>query len=176
MSCVTEGNFFVTVNRAPDKPVLERKTSTALKVKQEFLNYQWLRYGQPIAGANSQLYNTTRSGLYSVLVSSKEGCSTESDAYGIGVNTDVKNANTQVGLKLYPNPALELITLSFNPIHEETHTIRIYDLSGAIIHERYVTSSGPTVSVTFDISEFSSGVYIIQINNHPALTTKFIKH
>lgn len=92
----------------------------------------------------------------------------------VGVNEP--SSSTIPALKLYPNPALELITLSFNPIHEETHTIRIYDLSGAIIHERYVTSSGPTVSVTFDISEFSSGVYIIQINNHPALTTKFIKH
>jgi len=158
-SCVTEGNFFVTVNRAPDKPVLERKTSTALKVKQEFLNYQWLRYGQPIAGANSQTYNTTRSGLYSVLVSSKEGCTTESDAYGIGVNIGVKNSNTQVGFKLYPNPSNGLVYLELDDQSVTETNIKVFDALGKLVYETEIN----TFITELNLSNIADGTYFVRL-------------
>lgn len=40
-------------------------------------SYQWYRYGQPISGANTAMYNVTTEGKYQVRVISQEGCSSD---------------------------------------------------------------------------------------------------
>jgi hypothetical protein len=78
-------------------------------------------------------------------------------------------------LTLYPNPAEELITLSFPSSPNETTEIQVYDLFGSLVDETNVTPIGPITSTTIDVSTYASGVYVIQINNHSAQTAKFIK-
>ncbi len=159
LKCVTAGNFFVTVNRAPDKPVIDRKTSTVLQVQQQFTFYQWLRYGQPIAGATSQSYNTTRSGLYSVKVSSKEGCSTESDAYAIGVNIGVNNANTQVGFKMYPNPSNGMIYIELDDQSATETSVKVFDALGKLVYETEIN----TFITQLDLSNIADGTYFVRL-------------
>jgi len=78
-------------------------------------------------------------------------------------------------LTLYPNPAEELITLSFPSSPNETTEIQVYDLFGSLVDETNATPIGPITSTTIDLSTYASGVYVIQINNHSAQTAKFIK-
>ncbi|WP_343532488.1 gliding motility-associated C-terminal domain-containing protein [Pedobacter sp.] len=40
-------------------------------------SYQWYRYGQPISGANTAMYNVTTEGKYQVRAISQEGCSSD---------------------------------------------------------------------------------------------------
>ena len=167
MSCVTEGNFFVTVNRAPDKPVIERVTSTVLQVKQQFPFYQWLRYGQPIAGATSQTYNTTRSGLYSVQVSSKEGCSTESDAYAIG-SVGVSNTNKQVGFKLYPNPSNGMIYIELDDQSVTETSVKVFDALGKLVYETEIN----TFITQLDLSNIADGTYFVRLTQAGNTTVK----
>jgi hypothetical protein len=167
MSCVTEGNFFVTVNRAPDKPVIERKTSTVLQVQQQFPFYQWLRYGQPIAGATSQSYNTTRSGLYSVQVSSKEGCSTESDAYAIG-SVGVNNSNTQIGFKLYPNPSNGMINIELDDQNVTETSVKVFDALGKLVYETEFN----TFITQLDLSNIADGTYFVRLTQAGKTTVK----
>jgi hypothetical protein len=76
---------------------------------------------------------------------------------------------------VYPNPAEELITLSFPSSPNETTAIQVYDLFGSLVDQTNVTPIDRIISTTIDVSSYASGVYVIQINNHPSLTAKFIK-
>ena len=78
-------------------------------------------------------------------------------------------------LSVYPNPAEELITLSFPSSPNEISTIQVYDLFGSLVDQTNVTPIDRIISTTIDVSSYASGVYVIQINNHPSLTAKFIK-
>lgn len=79
-------------------------------------------------------------------------------------------------LKLFPNPALEQVTLTFPSLHGANNMIQIYNLVGALVYQINLYSTNATVSTAIDLSEFSRGVFIIQINNDPTMTAKFIKH
>lgn len=47
-------------------------------------SYQWYRYGQPISGASTFMYNTTTAGDYQVRVISQEGCGSDlSDVFRV---------------------------------------------------------------------------------------------
>ena len=78
-------------------------------------------------------------------------------------------------LTVYPNPAEELITLSFPSSPNETIAIQVYDLFGSLVDQTNVTPIGQITSSTIDVSSYASGVYVIQINTDPSLTAKFIK-
>jgi hypothetical protein len=78
-------------------------------------------------------------------------------------------------LSVYPNPAEELITLSFPSSPNEISTIQVYDLFGYLVDQTNVTPIGQIASTTIDISSYASGVYVIQINTDPSLTAKFMK-
>ena len=166
--CATQGNFFVTVNRAPDKPIIDRKTSTVLQVQQQFNFYQWLRYGQPIAGATSQSYNTTRSGLYSVKVSTKEGCSTESDPYALGVNIGVANVNTQVGFKVYPNPSLGLLYIELDEKDVKHTNVKVFDALGKLVYETEIS----TFITQLDLSNIADGTYFVRLTQDGKTSVK----
>ena len=78
-------------------------------------------------------------------------------------------------LKLYPNPALEQVTLMFPSSTGETNTIQIYNLVGSLVYEMKMLANNSTGTTTINISEFTSGVFFIKINNQPTMTSKFIK-
>lgn len=74
--------------------------------------------------------------------------------------------------KVYPNPALDKLTVELPTVPNDA-TIEIKNLLGEILYsEKFVASSNNTIN----ISEFSNGVYFIQIRNEQKLSIKkFIK-
>ncbi|MEI7977786.1 MAG: T9SS type A sorting domain-containing protein [Bacteroidota bacterium] len=165
--CATQGNFFVTVNRAPDKPIIERKTSVVLQVQQQYNFYQWLRYGQPIAGANDQAYTTTRSGLYSVKVSTKEGCTTESDAFAVG-NVGVNQATTQIGFRIYPNPSNGIMNVELDEQSVKETNIKVFDALGKLVYETSVN----TFLSQIDLSKLADGTYYVRLSQEGKTSIK----
>ena len=107
---------------------------------------------------------------------------------GIATNNAWKIVNTSTvgvhktldsnisGLKLFPNPALDKITLMFPSSIGETNTVQIYNPVGSIVYEMKMRANTSTVTTNIDISEFISGVFLVKINNNPIMTMKFIKH
>lgn len=88
---------------------------------------------------------------------------------------NAENVNYQVGienmmdeyfeLKLYPNPANHQISILFNDL--ENHSVAIYNIMG-----ENVLSINVNQKTTIDISNWSSGVYILKTGT---FSTKFIK-
>src|SRR5690625_3767939 len=77
-------------------------------------------------------------------------------------------------LKLFPNPALNSITLKGeSPFLTNTKFI-IYDLQGRKI--KHFKNSIPQTTKTFDISNLSHGIYFIKVQNEGFIQTlKFVK-
>ncbi len=67
------------------------------------------------------------------------------------------------GFKIYPNPADDIIDLSFNNPSDENLIIRIFDTFGNRIIEEVIKPFDSGLKRTFKTSELTSGVYYMQI-------------
>jgi photosystem II stability/assembly factor-like uncharacterized protein len=93
---------------------------------------------------------------------------------------DVTDAIEQLQIRefrLYPNPANDLLNLSFETDQTQALTIKIADISGkTIITENKKISSG-SVAEKINVSDFAPGVYVLSIylNGRKANTEKVVK-
>ena len=73
---------------------------------------------------------------------------------------------------LYPNPVKDLINITFNDYISHELSIVIYNTLGTVIHRSSVNQS----NVNIDISEYPSGIYIVQvIDGHKISQKQVIK-
>ena len=168
MNCETKGNFFVTVNRSPEKPIISRQNANVLEVFQQFNSYQWLRYGQPLANGNQKSYTMVIAGLYSVRVGTAQGCFTESDALPVGVNVGVNEGKNQVAFKMYPNPSTGKLYFEIENATEKTTAILIYDALGKLVYESTTNSFVTQV----DLTNLADGNYFVRLNQGDKTTIK----
>ncbi|NNK54701.1 MAG: T9SS type A sorting domain-containing protein, partial [Flavobacteriaceae bacterium] len=111
-------------------------------------------------------------GVYTVTLCStdeygNEGCCTfELTVESILGATD-NELNTAIGL--YPNPASEQVTLA-NGSNILLDRAAIYDVNGRLINTIDLTNMGSEMVI--DISQLSSGVYIVQISAENSTTVK----
>ena len=103
---------------------------------------------------------TVGKGVYKVTVIDAKGCKINADLT-VGAGTlGVKNNLEISGLSIYPNPTSGQVFISFNSISESK--VELVDISGKVLNS---DSSNGSVNVSFDLSELSSGVYFIKIQN-----------
>ncbi|MFT4851397.1 MAG: hypothetical protein ACI83B_003963, partial [Sediminicola sp.] len=72
---------------------------------------------------------------------------------------------------LYPNPASDVINIS-NNLNVELEDITIYDINGRVVIQHVVTDS--SIPQVINVSELSSGIYMVQIKSAQAHTIKRI--
>jgi len=68
-------------------------------------------------------------------------------------------------LRIFPLPAAEDLFVSWYKANNEAFDIRIYDLTGKMILERFVTGHQGTNPVHLDLSTIGTGLYIIQVRS-----------
>jgi choice-of-anchor B domain-containing protein len=76
--------------------------------------------------------------------------------------------NSISNFNIHPNPTSN--TININSINFPISDIKIYDLSGKLVHSNEFISE---LNINLDISNFSNGIYILKLNNQ--FTTKIIK-
>jgi hypothetical protein len=74
-------------------------------------------------------------------------------------------------ISLYPNPASDVINIS-NNLNVELEDITIYDINGRVVIQHVVTDS--SLPQVINVSELSSGIYMVQIKSAQAHTIKRI--
>ena len=103
---------------------------------------------------------------------------TVDNAVSIPVNilTFLDNVTSDVKLNIYPNPAVSTTTLLMTLDTEKEVSISIKGIEGKLIAKGdYGTMIG-SHSLTFDLSKFSNGIYIIEaIIGDEVIVKKFIK-
>ena len=79
------------------------------------------------------------------------------------------------GITVFPNPANDNLTLSFPCDVNRLNSIQIFNVMGELIKNIEIMSTGTTCILTTDISDFSTGIYFVNVNGILNQTVKFIK-
>jgi hypothetical protein len=133
--------------------------------------YQWYMNGVLIAGANSQSYTPTVSGIY--VVRTNNGCM---NRYSKGLKYEkaavgIKETDLSYAIDVYPNPASNTLHIKDNQYLGATFLVSIYDSYGRLM---YNASSNKDI----DVSNLASGLYTINIysSNGKAVKKIAIQH
>lgn len=83
----------------------------------------------------------------------------------------------KTSLKLYPNPAKELIRIGFqNSTNEEIVSIKIYSLTGKLVKTIDQNLKQQSGDISIAVQDLSNGSYLLKlISSHGSYTGKFIK-
>lgn len=153
----------VTINAAPATPTITMVTSFELAVTASYDSYQWFFEGAPLGTDSTQAANV--SGIYTVVVTNAEGCSTISDDYSHiieGINEYGNAANISV----YPNPSKSGV-FSYTTDAAKA-VVTVYNIIGKQISVTEVTKG----THTLDLSAQANGSYFMSIKTSSSLITK----
>jgi hypothetical protein len=90
-------------------------------------------------------------------------------------NSTITNISSLIeysNIKVYPNPATEIITLEFGDTFRDFSNIFLSDPLGHILYNKAVNIGDAKISI--DISNFPSGVYYLVILNKESAISKII--
>ena len=145
---------------APPTPIVTLITGDSLYSSANN-NNQWYCNDTIITGATNQTYLPTTIGYYYVMVTDSNGCSSQSLPYTYtGIEELIKNNVIYV----YPNPAKETITITFDQAISNDGTFEIWNIMGSKILSNTIPKNYTEQKV--DVSNLISGIYfyIIKVN------------
>ena len=86
-----------------------------------------------------------------------------------GEETEITNSDV---LKVYPNPASDVLNISVPGLNGNQNSIRVVDMKGTVMMEEKITRSLQQIN----ISRLPKGVYMLKlVNGDKTTTSKFIK-
>ncbi|OFX17089.1 MAG: hypothetical protein A2033_13515 [Bacteroidetes bacterium GWA2_31_9] len=93
-----------------------------------------------------------------------------------GSTSIVENDFSQ-NVSVFPNPNNGKFYISLNGFYEKNTIVKIYDYKGSLIDERSFEDNSNKNFNQFDISNYSSGIYVVKvITNNNAYVEKIIKN
>ncbi len=115
---------------------------------------------------NGVAFEPTNGVEYIVEGTDGNGCKS-SDSITIVVNmlTNVETFNT-TSISIYPNPATDNVTVSFN--ESVSGTVSIVDLHGNVVATKSISGNTSNISTV----DFASGVYVVKINSDKGVAVK----
>jgi len=91
------------------------------------------------------------------------------------IPTGIASTNTEGGITIAPNPAKDLISVSFSSsLKQEQMELEVVDIFGRVVYNSIFHIQQSTFNI--DVKEFSHGVYVLKItSNEKIYCRKFIK-
>jgi hypothetical protein len=79
-------------------------------------------------------------------------------------------------LRIYPNPAKELVWVDFSSLREEVTVVSVVNMTGQTVRQIYIQSGDP-MQKTVDVSDLKSGVYILFVRmGNGLISERFTKY
>ncbi|MEM9837255.1 MAG: T9SS type A sorting domain-containing protein [Bacteroidota bacterium] len=91
-------------------------------------------------------------------------------AYKADISGDVlstTNRSPLLGIKIYPNPASEQLSISLPPLIQAVDLV-CYDASGRIVHQDQMDTNNNTVN----IAHLKPGIYLLKLADHNSITSR----
>ncbi|WP_118974746.1 T9SS type A sorting domain-containing protein [Taibaiella koreensis] len=159
-ACTVSDTIRISMQSVP-VPVISLQGSV-LRVDNVYARYQWFYNNTALPGTPSAQLTPTQNGNYFVVVTTAAGCSDTSAVFryenqGTGIDTTAGNIQT---LKVYPNPATDLVTLDPGIKLSGILTLTIADAQGRRLQQQAFNSSGP---VQVNIAALPAGVYWLRL-------------
>jgi hypothetical protein len=155
-SMFDNGGLDWDVNLGNDRTIDQNSTIT-LDPMYSGTNYLWSN------GATSPTIDITSPGVYSVSVTDANGC-VKTDEVNIYAFTDTEEPIYDIATKIFPNPTDKYLTIEFSTESDNLPLeCSIINVLGQTIQSKSIQNSNG--QLTFDVSDLSSGVYLIHIKN-----------
>jgi hypothetical protein len=118
-------------------------------------------------------YTYAASGTYLVklILTDNFSCSDTSSKSVTAISTSLSELAGLNNLKIYPNPANDVLNVSFNTNGEESIQIRILDLNGKVIKSGMSFDGTGFFEEQLNLDSISKGIYLLEI-----ATSKSVKH
>ena len=118
--------------------------------------------------SKNPVFTFPASGIYEVKLIALGQFGTDSitktiTAFSVGVNEVSTSINN---IRLYPNPANEIVNINFNTTKDEEVTINITDVSGRVVKSIETTNYNVGINnVIVDIADLNNGFYFVNIQS-----------
>ncbi len=89
----------------------------------------------------------------------------------INIGTASLEALTQTSFNVYPNPASDLVNISFEGENTD-YSISLMDIQGRVISSRKIANASGEQVVSFSTENVAKGSYIVTVTSNGATTTK----
>lgn len=121
---------------------------------QGYSSYQWQLNGVDIPGANGPNYTATQNGSYVVVVTNQDQvCQGVSPALDVMLTTGINDVSA-TDVRVYPNPATDVLMLNCN---EQIESIAVSNIVG----EQVIFERGQIA--VLNVSQLSNGVYTLHV-------------
>lgn len=123
--------------------------------------FHWNRNGTTLTTTFVPKLTLTEKGDYSLIVTQDSLCPSNSGTFVIDTifGTSIPNIIALKGLKIYPNPAHDYLTIDWQG--SETLALQLFDALGKEVLNQTIQ---PKSIQQLDVRKFVKGVYLIQIN------------
>lgn len=137
------------------------------------LTYQWMRDGQPIAGATQATYTAQQPGSYAVVVSNGE-CPATSTVLTVSLITALEEpvSGVDFAVSASPNPTQGLVEIRLKNQWGKTVLVNLimYDLTGRSLYQKSVKLSGSHTE-PLNLSQHPTGLYLLKATTDVQQTT-----
>ncbi len=153
--------------------LVEHSTSLAKTNGQYEASFDWTA---PVAGTGTVTFNGIINGVNKDNNTGGDKSSntvalnlTEQTTTGIAENKYLKS------LKVFPQPATDMLHISSEDLKEGRYTLTVYDLNGKALWQNDYRSKGRTMQTTVPLQRLAAGTYFLSIKGEEQLTRMFIK-
>lgn len=127
-------------------------------------NLQWYFNGSPITGATQANLLYTDTGMYTLAVTTVDGC-VNSSTVQITTPSGIYSVNRQNAYNIYPNPAKNTLFIQCRDSNSKPFQLVITDLNGAVVFEESRVYLQNNVA-GINIGAIPNGVYFVSIFNN----------
>jgi hypothetical protein len=140
------------------------------------INYyggSWYYFGTTDASGNASMemlpvpyyYNGTLAGYGTTQVGTFTDASGSTPTHTIQSSLAARLAQVQTQFGIYPNPATNTVTISFNSDVDGKSSVRILDYSGRVVVDKTIVTVKGYNSFALDVSDLASGIYVVKYSN-----------
>ncbi|MDB5283972.1 MAG: domain containing protein, partial [Bacteroidota bacterium] len=155
-------NSYITVNPLPQQPVVTRNGNILFANSFSSGNYQWYLNGVAINGATATSYNPTLQGVYSVVLTDPNGCSSGSATFNFTFTSIIRANENSFSISPNPSSGKFLISINLDGIYK----LNIQNALGQQVLEYTIGQiSAGVMNKQIDLSGYEAGIYIVTVSN-----------
>lgn len=148
----------------------------ALKQQTFYKNNITITHTDPVTGDFYEVYPAIANYGMIYAATHGRGVFREESFKEVGIDNPIIVKNNISEIKIYPNPVVNTANLTFNVKQKNNVELNIFDINGRQVgtyHYNDINTGSNTI--TFDVSHFIKGTYIVKLNDGTRITTsKFV--